>query len=368
MTKLRIAVVGAGRLGGFHAQKAAANPQLDLVGIVDPSTAARDRVAAECDTKGYADYKPLLDQIDAAIVAAPTSLHFPIVNDLLAAGKHVLSEKPLCPTADESSQLVETAEKNGVILQVGHVERFSPALEAVRPNLVDAKYIEAVRSSGFTFRSMDVGVVLDLMIHDIDLVLSMVDSPVRSVEALGLSVMGGHEDVANARLHFASGTVATLSASRVSPTAARTMKVWSPSGYTEIDFGALSAKVIEPSEAILSRELNAESLSTEQVEQYKIDLFDTHLPCREIQCERIDALVAQQADFLASITSSTSPRVSGADGRDAVIVAEMILDSIGSHSWTGQVDGPVGPKAEPLPKILSTPQWTAQPSHQKEAG
>ena len=368
MTKLRIAVVGAGRLGGFHAQKAAANPQLDLVGIVDPSAEARDRVASQCDTKGYADYRPLLDQIDAAIVAAPTSLHFPIVKDLLEADKHVLSEKPLCPTAEESSQLVEIAKKNGMVLQVGHVERFSPAFEAVQSNVADAKYIEAVRSSGFTFRSMDVGVVLDLMIHDIDLVLSMVDSPVKSVEALGLSVMGGHEDVANARLHFESGAVATLSASRVSPTAARTMKVWSSSGYTEIDFGALAAKVIEPSAAILSREFDAASLSLEQVEHYRTHLFDEHLPCREIQCERIDALEAQQADFLTAITSNTLPRVSGADGRDAVIVAERILDSIDSHAWNGQITGPVGPKAEPLPQILSTPQWTAEPTRQREAG
>ncbi|MGD9125771.1 MAG: Gfo/Idh/MocA family oxidoreductase [Planctomycetia bacterium] len=368
MAQLRIAVVGAGRLGGFHAQKAAANPQLDLVGIVDPSAAARDRVASQCDTKGYADYRTLLDEIDAAVVAAPTSLHFPIVHDLLDAGKHVLCEKPLCPTTDESSRLVDTAAMRNVVLQVGHVERFNPAFEAVRSSTTDAKYIEAVRSSGFTFRSTDVGVVLDLMIHDIDLVLAMVDSPVRSVEALGVSVMGGHEDVANARLHFESGTVVTLSASRVSPTAARTMKVWSACGYTEIDFGALSAKVIEPSDALRNRTFDVESLSPGQVDHYREHLFDECLPCREVQCERIDALEAQQADFLAAITSGGSPRVTGVAGRDAVAVAEMVLESIGSHAWTGQVDGPVGPMAEPRPQILSTPKWHAQPAQQKEAG
>lgn len=368
MTKLRIAVVGAGRLGGFHAQKAAANPQFELVGIADPSTEARELVASQCDTKAVADYRTILDQVDAAIVAAPTSIHFPIVQDLLAAGKHVLCEKPLCPTVEESSRLVETATRKNVILQVGHVERFNPAFEAVRPSMVDAKYIEAVRSSGFTFRSMDVGVVLDLMIHDIDLVLSLVNSPVRNVEALGLSVLGGHEDIANARLHFESGAVATLSASRVSPTAARTMKVWSPGGYTEIDFGALSAKVIEPSAAILARTFDAERLSAEQVEHYKTHLFDEHLPCREVQCERIDALVAQQADFFAAISSGGAPRVSGAAGRDAVATAEMILAAIDSHAWTDQIGGPVGPKAEPRPQILTTPLWTPQPERQREAG
>ena len=368
MTQLRIAVVGAGRLGGFHAQKAAANPQIELVGVVDPSTEARERVASQCDTKGYADYRPLFETIDAAIVAAPTSLHYPIVHDLLDAGKHVLCEKPLCPTVDESTRLVETAARRNVVLQVGHVERFNPAFEAVRSSTAGAKYIEAVRSSGFTFRSIDVGVVLDLMIHDIDLVLAMVDSPVRSVEALGLSVMGGHEDVANARLHFESGTVVTLSASRVSPTAARVMKVWSSAGYTEIDFGALSAKVIEPSDALCNRTLKVENLTPEQVDHYRTHLFDEHLPCREVQCERIDALEAQQVDFLKAITSGSSPRVSGIAGRDAVAVAKQILDSIAAHAWTAEIDGPVGPMAEPRPQILSTPQWLSQPASQREAG
>jgi len=213
---LRLAVIGAGRLGGFHAQKAAANPDVELVAVVDPVPAARNRVAAECHTRALADYRGLVGAIDAAIVAAPTRLHHRIGMDLAGEGVHLLVEKPLCSRLAEAEELVERAEKQGVVLQVGHVERFNPAFAAAAPYLVEPKYIEAVRASGFTFRSTDVGVVLDLMIHDIDLVLSLVGSPVQRVEAMGVSVLGGHEDAANARIQFASGCVATLSASRVS--------------------------------------------------------------------------------------------------------------------------------------------------------
>ena len=212
------------------------------------------------------------------MIAAPTVLHHRLAVDLLEAGTHLLVEKPICTTVAEADELVELARRRQLVLQVGHVERFNPALAAAAPHARNPKFIEAVRASGFTFRSMDVGVVLDLMIHDIDLVLSLVRSPLRSVDALGVSILGGHEDVAHARLEFQSGCVANLSASRVSYEPARKMQIWAPRAYANIDFGTRTTTLVRPSEALLRGEFHADRLAPEQVEHYKTHLAEEHLP------------------------------------------------------------------------------------------
>ena len=190
MAPLRVAVIGAGRLGGFHAQKLARMANVELVGVVDPLAANRDRLAAELHTGSFSSHAALLGRIDAAVIASPTVLHHRLAVDLLEAGTHLLIEKPICTTVAEADELVDLARRERLVLQVGHVERFNPALAAAVPHARNPKFIEAVRASGFTFRSMDVGVVLDLMIHDIDVVLSLVRSPLRSVEALGVAYPG----------------------------------------------------------------------------------------------------------------------------------------------------------------------------------
>jgi len=370
--RLRLAVIGAGRLGGFHAQKAAAHPDIDLVAVVDPARPARNRVAAECRTEPLADYRGLLGRIDAAVIAAPTHLHHRIGVDLARRGVHLLVEKPLCSSLGEADELVEVADAQGIVLQVGHVERFNPTFVATAPYLANPKYVEAVRAGGFTFRSTDIGVVLDLMIHDIDLVLSLVGSPVRRVEAIGVSVLGGHEDVANARIHFQSGCVATLSASRVSRAPARRMQVWTPRSFAEIDFGALQSDVVRPSETLLRRRFNVDELTAEQIEHYKERLLDEHLPQEQIRCEPADALALEQADFLESIRTPRRPRVSGRQGRDAVALAEEILGKVHAHAWDDQAGGPVGPMVTPRPSIIPAPHWDLSPigipAQRKEAG
>ncbi len=177
MKKLKIAVIGAGRLGGFHAQKLAKMPEEELTAIVDPMPANRQRVAAECRCPAFADYRDLLGRIDAAVIAAPTACHYQLAKDFLESNTHLLVEKPLCLNSREADELVALAQKRNLVLQVGHVERFNPAFSASIPHLSDPKYIETVRTSGYTFRSTDVGVVLDLMIHDLDLVLSIARRP-----------------------------------------------------------------------------------------------------------------------------------------------------------------------------------------------
>lgn len=372
MKRLRLAVVGAGRLGGFHAQKLAAKHDVELVAVVDPVDEPRDLLARQCRTLSLSDHRQLLSQVDAAVIAAPTRLHHRLGMEFITSGVHLLIEKPLSATLDQADELVEAAKRAGVVLQVGHVERFNPALAAASPYVRNPKYIEAVRAGGFTFRSTDIGVVLDLMIHDLDLVLWMVRSPLRSVEALGISVLGGHEDVANARLHFESGCVATLSASRVSHEAVRRMQIWAPRAMADVDFASRVTKVIRPSEALLTRRFDVESLSPEQVQHHKLHLFEEHLFQEELESDPVDALSLELDDFLDSIRSLRSPRVTGEHGRDAIAVAEQILSKISSHSWDDATGGPVGPLATPRPSIIPAPHWhlapRRSPAERKEAG
>ena len=372
MRAVRLAVVGAGRLGGFHAQKAAARRDVALVGVADPAAEARRRVAADCGCRPVADYRDLIGEIDAAIVAAPTRLHWEIGLELLGAGVHVLMEKPLARTAREAGDLVAEAARRGAVLQVGHVERFNPAFTSAAAELSGAKYIEAVRTSGFTFRSTDVGVVLDLMIHDLDLVLSLVRGPVRRIDAIGLSVLGGHEDVAHARLEFEDGCVAALGASRVSYEAARRMSVWSPAAFTAIDFAARKTSIVRPSDALREGKFDVNSLSPAEVDHYRAHLLEEHLPLEVLQSEAVDALAAELDDFIESIRTARLPRVSGEQGSEAVAVAEQILASIQSHRWDAAEDGLSGPHLRPRRGVLPGPHWqriaSSAPHERKEAG
>jgi predicted dehydrogenase len=361
MKKLRIAVIGAGRLGGFHARKLAAFEDVELAAVVDPVAARREQTAAECRAQPLADHRELIGEVDAAVIAAPTSLHHPLALDFLGAGAHVLVEKPLCPTAAEAEELVDAARRAGLVLQVGHVERFNPAFHAVAAYVEDPKYVEALRCGPYTFRSTDVGVVLDLMIHDIDLLLAMVRSPVRRVEALGVSVLGGHEDVANARIAFESGCVATLSASRVARESTRRMQLWSPHGHAAVDFAARSAALTRPSETLLRRQLDLDALGDGEPEDGRRRLIEEHLPQETLSFAAVDALRLELRDFVESIRRRRAPRVPGESGRDAVAVAERILDSIREHAWDDAHDGPVGPLAVPRPRVAASSDALSAP-------
>ncbi|MEN6451866.1 MAG: Gfo/Idh/MocA family oxidoreductase, partial [Thermoguttaceae bacterium] len=327
--------------------------------VVDPMAGNRDRVAAECKTEGLADYSGLLGRLDAAVIAAPTSLHYRIAQEFLSAGVHLLIEKPVCTRGPEADELVALARRHAIVLQVGHVERFNPAFHAVAKAIRSPKYIEAVRTSGFTFRSTDVGVVLDVMIHDIDLVLSMVRSPVRKVDALGFSVLGGHEDVANARLEFECGCVATLSASRVSYEQVRRMQVWSADGFAAVDFAARTATLVRPSETLRRRQFDVDLLAAKQVDYYRQHFAEEHLPKQTLAFDAIDALALEQEDFLEAVRTRREPRVNGEAGRDALALAEQILDRIESHCWDASLDGAVGPMGVPRRHVIPAPRFPA---------
>jgi predicted dehydrogenase len=350
---LRLAVIGAGHLGRFHAKLACELDNAELVAVVDPVAETAQRLAAECRTAAATDISKVLDKIDAAIVAAPTSLHHAIGRQLLSRGIHVLMEKPLAGTLAECDDLVGLAEANRCVLQVGHIERFNPAFKQALAYAGDARYVTAARYGGYTFRSTDIGVVLDLMIHDLDLTMALVASPVVEVSAFGLPVIGPHEDVAMARLHFADGRLADLSASRVSYHAARQMQIWSSSGHVSIDFGSRTAVVAEPAAPLREGRFDPDQLTGEEKARLKDHIFEELIPLRRLEAQASNPLLEEQRDFLRSIRDQAQPRVSGRQARDVVAVAERILASLNAQSRVPSAR----PTGDDAAQILRGPHW-----------
>ena len=366
MNRLKLAVVGAGHLGRIHARLLAARSDAELVAVVDPLEPARTEVAAACNTRPVSNHLDLIGQVDGAVVATPTRLHRNVALDFLRAGVPVLIEKPIASTLAEADEILEAAAAKGTIVQVGHIERFNPALRAAEPALMRPKFIEAVRAAGFTCRSVDIGVVLDLMIHDLDIVLSLVKGPLRRVSALGLAVMGRHEDVAHARLEFADGCIANLSASRVSQSLKRQMQVWSESGHAHIDFANRTAQLIRPSEAVIARQVDAIAFTQAERDSLRTGM-DGYLYVEELAVDARNAMDDELEDFIVSIRTGRAPRVPGSDGRRALAVAEQIVASIAAHAWDGRSDGPIGPLVTPAPSVLPLNAPPAAPAYRREA-
>ena len=354
MTRLRIAVIGAGHLGRIHAKLLASVDGAQLVGISDPIESAREKAGELFDVPVVADYRELIEQIDAAVIAAPTDAHAEIATDLLKAGKHLLVEKPLATTATDADRLAMLAGSRRLTLQVGHVERFNPAYTALGDIGVDAKYVEAVRASRFPGRCLDVGVVMDLMIHDIDLVCGMTDAAVKHVSASGLAVVSDHEDLAEARVEFECGLVANLKASRVSPTPARSMQVYGSGGFAEIDFSGPSLHAIRPSQTLTDRSFQLES-ATDNPLGYADELFSDHLELQTETLEPRNAILDELHDFVISVQSGMEPTVSGVAGARAVTIAEQILTSIAQRQWyAGSAPTEIGALASVRTRIETT--------------
>lgn len=326
MSQINIAVIGAGHLGRIHTRLLADQPAFNVVGVVDPVAEARQQVSRDLGVPSFSHIDQLDGRLDAAIVAAPTQFHHDISLPLLHQGLHLLVEKPLAASVDEATALVRAAQVNKRTLQVGHVERFNPAFTAIRDHLTGPRYIESVRSSGYSGRSTDIGVVLDLMIHDLDLVLNLTRSQLIRVDAVGMSIIGPHEDMAQARLQFADGLVANLSASRVSYHAQRTMRVFTEQGFASLDFSAPSATRVLASPQLLDGKL-----SPEQQANLKDTLFEDLLPVEEIDLEPANAILLEQEQFAQAITDGQPVDVPGWQARNTIAVAEQILQKISDH-------------------------------------
>ncbi len=360
MKPLRCAVIGTGHLGRIHARLLQQIEDVELVAIVDPDSTARQAVAETCGVPALADVAEIQDCLDAAVVATPTRHHHAVTMDLLSRGVHCLVEKPITESVSEAEELIQTADRQGAVLAVGHVERFNPAVAAAAPHIDDPKYITGSRAGTYTFRSTDVSVVLDLMIHDIDIVLSLVGSPVVDVQALGVSVFGPHEDMVQARLTFANGCIADLVASRTSPQPARQMHVFGQNGYAGIDFATRTATVISPSDAVKGGWIDVHGLSDAQKDDIKENLFRTVLPSQEIAPGEANPLLDEQRDFVASIRAGGSPRVSGVQACQALAAAQQVLDSVARHQWDATPTGRVGPDFKVTPHVLQGPHWQRQ--------
>lgn len=325
---IRLAVIGAGHLGRIHARLAKTVENAELVSVVDPIEASRNAVAAENQTSACASHHELFGKIDAAILATPTKFHHAVAVDLLKQGVHLLIEKPVTLCAADAEELIQLADKNGCVLQVGHVERFNPAFLAGRHEIEHPRLIDAVRAAPYTFRSTDVSVVLDLMIHDIDLALSLAQSEVRRVDATGGKVFGPNEDWAQARLTFASGAVANLSASRVSPSVQRTMQVTGDNGTLWMDFQAKTARSMRVHHDLRVRGIDVNRLSPTERDAIKAELATKYLPVGELTVTENNAILEEQREFIAATGTGQSVTVDGHAGRDAVAIAERVLAEI----------------------------------------
>jgi predicted dehydrogenase len=350
MSRLRMAVVGVGHLGKEHARILASLPAVELVGVVDQRPSQAEAIAQRCNTRACTDPRILLTEVDAAVIAAPTAVHHAVAADFLRHGIPLLIEKPLTADVAQAEELVDLARRHGAFVQVGHIERFNPAFEELQKRPIQPKYIRAERCGGFSGRSTDVGVVFDLMIHDLDLVLALAGGSVRRVEALGVAVLGGHEDVAQARLTFAGGCVADLTASRVHPASVRQMQVWGPEGCATIDFGRRHLTLMQPADHLQQRRLDSRRLDSALANSLRTELFGRHVQVAELDCNRGDQLTREIEDFVRCVQTGRQPRVDGAAGRDAVKVAAQVLESLHGHAWDGEDGHHCGPWHLPAPR------------------
>ena len=309
MQRIRTAVIGVGYLGRFHAQKYAGLPGVELVAVADPSPEARDAVAAQTGCRAVADYRELLGQVEAVSVVTPTPLHFPIAEECLRRGVHVLVEKPVTETPEQARSLIETAARHGCILQVGHLERFNAAILALAGTLGTPRFIESHRLAPFKERGTDVNVVLDLMIHDIDLIQSLVGAPIVSIDAVGASVFSAGLDIANARIRYANGCVANTTASRVSMKMERKLRLFQDDAYVSID---LQQKVL----TVVRKPPAGTPVTPGQV------------VIEERSYEQGDALRLEIEAFLKAIREGRPPVVSGEDGLRALETAIRITELV----------------------------------------
>jgi predicted dehydrogenase len=303
--RLRVGVVGVGYLGSIHARIYARMPEVELVGVVDVDVAARTRAGEECGCPAFASAEELLDRVDAVSIVVPTTLHRAEAQRFIDAGVHVLLEKPVAHTVEDAAVIVEAAERRGVVLQIGHLERFNAGVATLAERLERPRFIEVHRLGTFVERATDVDVVTDLMIHDIDIVLSLIRAELRYVSAVGTRVVTDHVDIANARLEFANGSVANVTASRVSNKRFRRFRVFADSCYMALDY------------------------TDQQIEVVRAGPRPDGGGFAAIRTEQIDVrprppLDAELEHFVETVRDGGRPLVSGRDGLEALRVAEIV--------------------------------------------
>ncbi len=308
--RLRVAVIGVGHLGEYHVQKYKAIPNVKLVGVVDTNPRRLQEIAQRYDVKGYGGHRQVLDLVDAVSLSVPTEKHFEVARDVLSEGIHLLIEKPITYKLEPADTLINMARERDLVLQVGLVERFNPAVVEMKSLLNKPIFIEAHRMNLFTVRGTDVDVVLDLMIHDLDIILSAVKSEVKDVHAVGMRVITDKTDIANVRIIFENGTVANLTASRVSGKMLRKIRVFQPDAYISADCG--------------KRQLTVIGLDNKKRDSNNFPSVTTS----KKKHPGTDPLADQISSFVNAVINGSEPVVSGQDGRNALKIALGIIDQI----------------------------------------
>jgi predicted dehydrogenase len=314
---MKVGVIGVGYLGKFHAQKYAAIAGVELVGVADLDSVAAESVAKANNCAAFSDYRQLLKEVDAVSVVVPTSKHHEVALDCIEAGVDMLMEKPITTTLEEADDIIDRAAERGLILQVGHLERFNPAVQAMEPSLTMPIFIESQRISTFKSRGVDVDVVLDLMIHDIDIILNIIKSPLETIHTVGAPVVTDFTDIANARLIFENGATANVTVSRISRTNSRRMRIFQPGSLLHVDFA--NRKVMT-------------------VNLKKGEFQENGMPKQDVLVRSFpegDALNSEIMHFVENVRQRTKPLVSGYEGRRALDVALQVMKQIDEHLKLG---------------------------------
>jgi predicted dehydrogenase len=313
MKKLRVGVVGVGYLGKYHAEKYAKMDNVDLVGVADVNRKNVEDIAKKFGTRAYLNYKDLFGKVDAVSIVTPTPLHFGISRDFLENNVDLLLEKPMTTTLEEADELIGLAESKGLIIQVGHLERYNKAVTALEDIIKKPMFIESHRLSLYKERGTDVSVVLDLMIHDVDIILSFVKSKIKSIHAAGTSVISRLVDIANARIEFENGCVANITASRISTKNERKIRLFQKDAYVSVDFAKREVNIVEQSGNDNSGVIPG-------------------MEIRKFFFKQGDALEDELKAFVKSVITREVPEVSGRVGRDALKVALTIMEHINNRN------------------------------------
>ncbi|AGF79766.1 putative dehydrogenase [Desulfocapsa sulfexigens DSM 10523] len=314
---MKAGVIGVGYLGKYHAQKYRAMEDVELVGVADIDPDAAQAIAKENGCLAFTDYRELLELVDAVSVVVPTSYHYAVALDCIEAGVDMLMEKPITTTVAEADEIIEKAAEHDLILQVGHLERFNPAVEAMLPSLTVPVFIESQRISTFKNRGVDVDVVLDLMIHDIDIILNIIKSPLETIHTVGAPVVTDFTDIANARLIFENGATANVTVSRISRNNTRRMRIFQPGSFINVDFANRKVTTLH----LKKNEFMANGMP-------KQDIVVSTFP-------KGDALNSEILHFVENVRNRTVPLVSGKEGRRALDVALQVIEQIKDHQKLG---------------------------------
>lgn len=309
MEKLKVGVVGVGYFGQFHAEKYSKIKEVELAGVVDADPSRAREIAKQYGTQPFEHHVDLFEKVQAVSIAVPTPFHYSLTKDFFLQGINVLLEKPISNTLEEADEMIALAESRNLVFQLGHLERFNGALSGLEGRVRDPRFIESQRLGPFTGRGMEVDVVLDLMIHDIDILLNLVSSKVKQLQAAGVSILTQYPDIANARIEFENGCAASLTASRVSTARVRKTRIFQPDGILSIDY--LSQELFFSKKGVPSAEEKMPEMATAQIPVQKTDLLE-----------------AEIRSFLQSVRNRNNPRVSGLDGRRALDLALQIMQKI----------------------------------------